>query len=121
MSDCIHICDLSARCIIGTNPEERNTPQTVVVNLKLECDLSRASVTDRIEDTVNYRTLKRNILALIKKSDFYLIERMAGRIASVCFEESRIEAVTVRVDKPGALSGARTVGVEIRRERKARR
>lgn len=120
MSDRILISDLTLRCIIGTNPEERNTKQSVVINIALECDLSRAASTDRIEDTINYRSLKRRIVDDLQSSSYFLVERMAGRIIQLCMDEPRVDAVTVRVEKPGALTGAGTVGVEMRRVRKGR-
>ena len=45
------------------------------------------------------------------------MERLAAEIAAICFEDPRVEAVDVRVEKPGAVRFARTVGVEIHRTR----
>lgn len=115
--DCIYIRDLQAECIIGTMPEERDHSQRVVINLALSCDLSAAGESDALEDTVNYRDLKERILGLVKHSEFYLIERLAASVANICLEDKRVGAVTVSVDKPGALTGARSVAVEITRSR----
>jgi FolB domain-containing protein len=117
MTDRIVIRDIALSCIIGANPSERVTKQDVVINLSLGCDLSIAGATDRLEDTLNYRTLKAAIAALVEGSRFFLIERLADRIAALCLESERVRAVTVTVDKPGALTRARSVAVEIRRER----
>jgi dihydroneopterin aldolase len=103
---------------VGTNPRERVTRQGVVINLTLECSLLKAGMTDRLADTVDYVGLRDRVLAYVESSQHFLIETLAARIARLCLaEDRRITAVTVAVDKPGALTGARSVAVEIRRAR----
>ena len=117
MPDRMHIRDLEVDCIIGTMPKERTNRQTVRVNLTLECDIAPAGRSDRLEDAVNYRTLKDRLVAFIAGSQFFLLERLAEQLAAMCLEDPRVRAVDVTVDKPGALTSARSVAVEIRRER----
>lgn len=115
--DKIRIKDLRFRCIIGINPEERHEKQDVDINLVLFTDLSVSCRSDRIEDTLDYKTLKQRIRTFVRASSFNLIERLAQGIADICLEDERVAKVRVRLDKPGALRFARTVGVEIERER----
>lgn len=117
--DRIHIRDLTIRCIIGLYPEERREKQDVIVNLVLEADLRAACQSDRLEDTVDYKGLKKRIVAMMESSSRFLIERLAEDIAELCLTESKIERVTVSLDKPGALRFARSVAVEITRARHA--
>lgn len=117
--DRIHIRDILVRCIVGVNEEERREKQDVVVNITLEADLGKAGETDRIEDTVDYKTVKQNVIRMVEASDCFLVERLASRIAGVCLETPGVLRATVRVDKPGALRFARTVGVEITRGRES--
>ncbi len=116
--DRIIIRDLAIRCIIGINDEERRERQDVVINVVLEGDLSRAAKSDRFEDTVDYRSIKKEIYSMVEKSRRFLIEALAGDVASLCLAHRGVERVTVTVDKPGALRFARSVAVEITRERK---
>ncbi len=116
--DRIHIRDLRAQCIIGIYPEERTKKQEVVMNLTLYADLSRAGRSDAIADTIDYKALKKNILAAVEASDFQLIERLAEHIATIALGYG-FERVDVTVDKPGALRFARSVAVEISRTRTA--
>jgi D-erythro-7,8-dihydroneopterin triphosphate epimerase len=111
--DKIHIRDLCLRCIVGVNDDERQEKQDVVIHITLDADLRKAGQSDNIEDTINYRTVKRRIVALVEASSFYLIERLAEEIASICLEDPRIQQAKVTVEKPGALRFARTVAVEI--------
>jgi D-erythro-7,8-dihydroneopterin triphosphate epimerase len=117
--DKIHIRDLALRCIIGIEPHERDHRQDVMINITLHADLRRPGQTDRIEDTVNYKTIKRKVVDLVENSSFLLVEKLAQQIADVCLAEPGVQRVEVTLDKPGALRFARSVAVEITRERKS--
>lgn len=114
--DRMTINDLVVRCIVGTKPEERTSPQDVCVNVMLECDLSKAGRSDRLDDTVNYSDLRRRVVSLAQSGRFRLVESMAEAMADECLSDRRVHAATVRVEKSGAVPGARSAGVEIRRE-----
>lgn len=115
--DRIYIRDLTVRCIIGIFPEERREKQDVIVNITLEADLGTACQSDRLEDTIDYKGIKKRVVATIESSSRFLIERLAEDIATLCLAEPKVERVTVSVDKPGALRFARSVAVEITRVR----
>ena len=117
MSDKILIKDLLLRTIIGINDEERRAKQDVLVNITLYADTRAAGQSDDIADAVNYRTLTKRVIAWVEASSVYLVEHMVAAIADICLEDPRVQAVDVRVEKPGALRFARSVGVEIHRER----
>lgn len=113
----IYIRDLSARCIIGIYPDERREKQDVIINIVMEGDLSAAARSDAIEDTINYKLIKKSVLRMVQDSDFNLIETMASRVLDLCFADPKVQRATVTVDKPGALRFARSVAVEFTRER----
>lgn len=114
--DRIDIRDLRLRCIIGIQDWERKTLQDVLINLTLFADLSAAGQSDRIDDTVNYKTLCKQIIALTENSQFYLVEKLAEEIAHLALEDQRVASVRVSVEKPGALRFSRTVGVTLERD-----
>ncbi len=115
--DRVFIRDLALRCIIGLDEHERQEKQDILVHLTLHADLRRAGRTDRLEDTIDYRALKKRILHLVGDSQFHLVEALAQSIADECLRDERIAQVEVVVEKPGALRFARTVGVAIVRSR----
>ncbi len=115
--DRILVRDLAARCVIGISPEERREKQDVLVSLALTTDLRAAGRSARVEDAVDYRAVKKRVLALVERSQFQLLEALAEAIAAACLEDGRIAGVRVTVDKPGALRFARSVAVEIVRTR----
>lgn len=119
MADSIEINDLLLRTIVGINDEERINRQDVVINLRLETDLRPAANSDDIDDAVNYRTICKQVIDLVEGGTFLLVERMAEEIAAMCLQDARIQSVRVKVEKPGALRFARSVGVEIERRRDA--
>jgi dihydroneopterin aldolase/D-erythro-7,8-dihydroneopterin triphosphate epimerase len=92
----------------------------VVINITLCADLSAAGRSDRLEDTVDYKKIKREVMAEVEASRCRLVEHLAERIAAVCLKDRRVRRVRVLLEKPGALRFARTVGVELERGRKGR-
>lgn len=116
--DRILISDLLVRCIVGVNEDERREKQDVVINLSISTDLARAGKSDRFEDAIDYRDLKKRVMALAENSRFYLVEALAEAVASLCLENPVVVQVQVRVEKPLALRFARSVGVEITRDRR---
>jgi 2-amino-4-hydroxy-6-hydroxymethyldihydropteridine diphosphokinase len=117
MTDRIQIKDLLLRAIVGINAEERRNRQDVLINITLHADTRAAGRSDEIDDAVNYRTLTKRVIAMVESSQFYLVEKLATEIAALCLDDPRVERADVRVEKPGALRFARSVGVEIQRTR----
>ncbi len=117
--DRILIKDLRARCIIGVNEDERREKQDVTVNLELAADLSQAVRSDRFEDTVDYRSIKKEILKMVEASSYNLLESLTEAIARLCLNHEKIRRVKVRVEKPAALRFARSVAIEMVRRKES--
>jgi dihydroneopterin aldolase/D-erythro-7,8-dihydroneopterin triphosphate epimerase len=115
--DTIIIRDLALRTIIGIYPEERKEKQDIVVNITLEVDLKKAGTTDDITNTVDYKSLKKEIVRMVDASADNLIESLAEKIASICLSEEKVNRALVTIDKPGALRFARSVAVSVDRKR----
>jgi D-erythro-7,8-dihydroneopterin triphosphate epimerase len=115
--DRIIIRDLQARCVLGVMEEERREKQEVLLNLVFQTDCRVPGRTDDFADAMDYRAMKRRVLALVEGSNFYLVEALAEAVAACCLEHPAVQAVTVTVDKPAALRFARSVAVEITREK----
>jgi len=115
--DKIFIRDLELRCIIGIYPEERREKQDIVINVEMHCDLRKAGRSDDLNDTVNYKAVKKSILKLVEESGFQLIESLAENIADIALADDKIQQVVVTIDKPAALRFAKSSAVEITRSR----
>ena len=104
----------------GVNESEKSQGQRFIVDLEMTADLSRASETDDLEDTVNYSRVFRLVKEIIEGPSRDLIETVAGEIASRVLEDFAVEQIRVRVSKPDVpLKGAKLKGaaVEIVRRR----
>jgi len=115
--DKVIIRDLAARGIIGLNDWEREKPQEILINIVLYTDLRKAGDCDDISDSVNYRTVAKKVMAHAESANRLTVEALAADLARLCLEEPGVQKVEVRVEKPGAVRFARSVGVEIERSR----
>ena len=116
-SDKIVIEDLLVRCVLGIGDEERRDRQDVLINIELYTDLRKPGKTDRLEDAVDYHIVKKRVLTFVEQSQCHLVEALAEGISEICLESTAVREVNLRVHKPGALRFARSVGVEIARNR----
>jgi FolB domain-containing protein len=114
-SDRILIRDLLLRGIIGINDWEREKPQDILINLELYKDLRAAGASDDVADALNYRTLTKAVIAYVESSRHFLVEALAASIARICIVDHGAARAVVKVEKPGALRFAESVGVEISR------
>ncbi len=115
--DKVIIKDLLVRGIIGVNDWERDNPQDILINVEIATDLKKAGASDDIADSVNYRTVAKKIIAHAETANRLTVEALAADIAEICLSERGTVSARVRVEKPGALRFAKSVGVEIERSR----
>lgn len=115
--DKIIIKDLLLRGIIGINPDERVKKQDILLNMVLYHDISHAAESDDISDAANYKEISKRVIEFVEGSSFMLVERLVTEIARLILTNYAISRVQVRVEKPGALRFAKSVGIEIERSR----
>ena len=116
--DKVLINDLLVRGIIGINDWERENKQDILINIVIFTDLHKAGESDDIADSVNYRTITKKVIIHTEQASRFTVEALANDIAKICLGEPEVEKVNVRVEKPGAVRFAKSVGVEIERTRK---
>jgi dihydroneopterin aldolase len=113
--DKIFLRALTVECIVGIWEWERRVKQTVIIDLEMAADIRRVAASDRIEDTIDYKKVAKRLLAFVGESQFHLVETLAEQIARVVVTEFGVSWVKVRLNKQGAIRGARDVGIEIER------
>ena len=113
--DIIFLHDLKVETVIGIWDWERKIKQTVVINLEMGADIRKAAESDNVDDTLNYKAVAKRLQQFVGESEFQLVETMAEQIAAIVKNEFGVPWVKVRVSKPGAIRGARDVGVSIER------
>ena len=115
--DKVIIKNLLARGIIGVNDWERKRAQNILINLTLYTDTRHAGETDDIADCVDYTKISKKLLAHAESVNRFTVEALANDLAKLCLEEKGVEKAIVRVEKPGAVRFAKSVGVEVERPR----
>ena len=115
--DKIILKDLVARGIIGLNEWERKTPQEILINIIAYTDIRQAGETDDVQYSVNYRTLAKKVQAHAESAERLTVEALASDIAKIGLEDPNVKKILVRIEKPGAVRYAKSVGVEIERSK----
>lgn len=115
--DTIFLQDLKVETIVGVWDWERKIRQIVSIDLDMGADIRQAAQTDSIEDTLNYKSVAKTVQEFVAASEFQLVETLAEKVAELVLGEFDLPWIEVRVSKPGAIRGARNVGVVIRRSR----
>ncbi len=116
--DIVFISDLDIDTVIGIYDWEREIRQTVRLNLEMNADVKRAALTDRIEDTLDYKAVSKRLISFVQASEFGLVETLAERCAEIVLDEFPVQWLRLRLDKPGAVRGSRSVGILIERGHK---
>lgn len=113
--DIVYISDLKIEAIIGIYEWERSIKQTISIDLEMATDIAKAAASDSIEDTLDYKTVAKSIISYVEESKFNLVETLAEEVAAIVLNNFGVPWVKVRLSKPGAVRGARDVGVIIER------
>lgn len=115
--DKIRISDIEVRAIIGTLPEERLTPQTVIISAELGGDFRAAGLADDFTLTFDYSEAERRISEFTERSSYQLLEALAEHLAAHLLELDHLQWVRLQIVKPGAARIARSISIEIEREK----
>ena len=113
--DTIFLHGLKVDCVIGVWEWERHIKQRVEIDLDLATDIRPAAATDRLEDALNYKAIAKTVIAHVEASSYQLVESLAESIADILVREFEIPWSRVRLNKGGAVNGARAVGIVIER------
>lgn len=116
--DAVFIHGLCMRVVIGVFPWEQHIKQTVILDLQATTDIKKASQSDRLEDTVDYKTMAYRLKEFAASKPFALLESLAEQLATIVLQEyPSVVAVKITLNKPYAVRQARTVGLIIERVR----
>ncbi len=116
--DIIFLGGLEIQTIIGIYDWERQTRQTVVLDIEMAYDIEKAAETDDIEFTLDYKTVSKRIISFVEGSQFFLVEKLIVEIANIIRHEFKVPWVKITLNKKGAISGASDVGIVIERGEK---
>ena len=117
--DIVFLRGLKAETVIGIYDWEREIRQSVILDLEMSTDVRRAAASEDIGDAVNYKAVAKRLVAFIEASEFKLVETLAERCAGIIQDEFEVEWLRLTLNKIGAVSAARDVGVIIERGNRA--
>ena len=115
--DTVFIKGLKAASVIGCYDWERDIRQTLVIDLELKADFSRAAETDAIAHALDYAAISQRVIAACDAARFQLLEALSDHLATMLLAEFAIAGLRMTITKPGAVPEAEGVGVVIERVR----
>lgn len=116
--DIIFLGGLQIETIIGIYDWERETKQTVILDIEMAFDIQKAAESDNIEDTLDYKAVSKRIIGFVGTSSFFLVEKLTVEIADIIRNEFGVPWVKVTLNKKGAIRGASDVGIIVERGQK---
>lgn len=113
--DKVFIEALEIEALIGIYDWERRIRQPLLFDIEMAFDNRIPAASDAIADTLNYKAVSKRVVDYVSQSDFGLVETLAERVAAIILDEFGVRHVRLKLSKPGAVRGARAVGVMIER------
>jgi dihydroneopterin aldolase len=115
--DIIFISELKVKTKLGVPEWERMVPQTVILDIEIGYDLSKAGKSDAIADTIDYGAVVERIRETLTENSFQLVEALAEHVCQLLLKEFGALSVKIKVAKPAILPGLKTLGVLIERSK----
>lgn len=113
--DIVFIRELKVKTVIGIFDWERRIRQTVSLDLEMATDIKPAAASDDIGQALDYKTISKRIIAYVEAAEFQLVETLAEKVAALVRDEFSVPWLRLTLSKPGALRGAKDVGIRIER------
>jgi dihydroneopterin aldolase len=113
--DIIYLRDLRIETVIGIFDWERGIKQTVILDIEMGTDITKAASSDQIEDTLNYKAVSKRLIQFVSESEFQLVETLTERCADIIMKEFGVPWLRLSLNKKGAIRGASDVGILIER------
>ena len=117
MDATLFIKNLTVKCVIGVNPNEREREQEIRMQIFLWTDIAKASRSDNLEDALDYSAIYKKVVQRVEHSKFYLIERLAYEVATICLQHPLTRKAKVIVEKIEVLEKAESAGIELTLEK----
>lgn len=113
--DIVFIQGLKIDCVIGIYDWERKIRQDIILDIEMGFDIKPAAKTDHIDQTLDYKAVSKRLIRFVQASEFQLVETLAERITEIILNEFGVQKVKLTLNKGEAVTGAKGVGVIIKR------
>ena len=109
---------LRVECIVGIHQHERETRQSVILDIEMDYDFAAASASEAIGDAVDYAGVASQVTELAERRGFQLIETMAEETAALILARfPQVQQVRLEIRKPAAVPAAACAFVRVERAR----
>lgn len=109
----IQVSNLRLRTFIGFNPEERQKPQDVVIQISIGHTVDPGAFHDEVGLALNYKTITKAVIEHVENGRFLLLERLVHDVLAICSSDAAVIRAAVTIDKPHALRFADSVSVTL--------
>ncbi len=120
--DVVELRGMRVDCIVGVYRAERHEPQPLELEVALYLDTRAAASGGQLRDTINYARLSGELRFLLESSSFLLLETAADALCRYILApptedgaRAQVEAVTMRLSKPEALTGGAVASLQVHR------
>lgn len=113
--DIVYLHGIKVETVIGVWDWERLIKQTLLVDIDVGTDTSVAGRSDDLVDTINYQAIAELVNKIARDNSFALVEALGEEISSQLLREFSLPYVKIRINKQGAVTGVRDVGIIIER------
>ena len=103
--DIIFIKELCVETVIGIYDWERKIKQMICIDLELGTNILKASNSDDVKDTLDYKSVAKTVKSFLEKSEFMLVETLAEETIKLIFEKFDVSYIKGRFSKQGAVTG----------------
>ncbi len=105
MSDTVFIENIPTQAVIGVHTFEKAAAQKLLVSVEMTTDIRQAAETDEVQ------------YAFVRASRYELLEALAENLVAALFANFAMQSITLRLQKPGAITYTQQVGLLIHRQR----
>jgi len=113
--DTIFLSEVKIQTKLGVPAWERVLPQTIILDIEIGYDLSRACQSDAIADTIDYGLVVKRLKETLTEHSFQLVEALAEHCCQLILSEFSAQQVKIKVAKPAILPNLKALGVIIER------
>lgn len=112
----ISIVDLEVFYCVGVTDEERSKPQRLLISVDMTTDFTAATLSDRVEKTINYFDVAQEVLKFGDGRNWKLLERLVTNLADMILTKFKPQDVVVEIKK-FPIPQAKYVSVSLGRSR----
>ena len=103
--------------IIGIHKHEKTNKQKIVFNIVINVNQNISPDENNLSSIVDYEKITNKLKNLAKNKKYNFLESLAEDSFSEIFADKRINSVKIKIEKPDAITNAKSVGIEVFKSR----